>query len=1104
MKKITFLFFVMICFAFSWQGKAQVYIQESLDSGVPSGWSNAGYYFSNSNSSYYCEGSGNIGDNMYSSAANNGILTSPNYVGVSNGTETTVQFQWLSRPYFTNAVDYVMYVEYSTNDGADWSLVSSFAVTDTNPCTTYSEVIPASSLPIGSDFKFRIRGEWQSGDSYFYLDNLFVSQVLSCPQPSDMIASNITTNSADLSWTIGDAESTWNLEWKAGEDFTPGAGEEDASDVVTTTAQYNGMLTSLDQNTTYYVYYQADCGGGDTSFWVGYTFTTLAEVPNCVETPITPIDEATEQSAVDLVLSWTAPSSGPTPTEYIVYQYDDATGTTPTELDTVTGTSLTEDFSYGEEVFWGVVAVNGTEEAIGCDIWSFTVEDAPLGYDCSNPLAVTTLPYTTSDDTANYGNAYGASDVPSTTGAQYTNGTGSTSYLTGNEVVYSFTPANDGVFNIDATFPTSNWYALWLFEGCPFTSVVAYHTSTSGTTRSLPLLSLTGGTTYYLVVATWASSPQTTTYDLSIEEVLCPEPSNMVANNITTTSADLSWTAGGSETTWNLEWKAGQDFTPGAGEEDGADVVTTTPEYNNMLTGLTSATTYYVYYQASCGTGDSSDWIGFVFNTNCDAVTTFPWFEDFESVTTPELPSCWSRIDANTDGDVWRSYSSYGVGDSQSVGLYTDFNSGNNDDYLILPSFTLTGNERLRYSVRARSSSEPNDYEVLLSTTGNSASDFTTTLLPLTTVSSTTHEEVIMNLDAYSGDVFIAIHVPSGGLDGYYLYLDNFYVEELPSCLPPENLAAAELSSTSAEVSWDAGSSSLWNVEWGVAGFTPGTGDLVTGLTSPNYTIDNITTETEYEFYVQADCGGGDLSTWSGPYLFYIGYCAPSGTSTLTYIDAFTTTGAYTDIQNEASGLSTNNFGNYYDSQAVISAEGQTFDFSVEIVSGSVGTAIWIDWNNDQVFDASEVEFTTTSYGYDQTGSITVPAGTASGDYRMRVMIDWNDNNPGSNGACSFNNGRGEVEDYKLTIDNTLGLQDVLSPTAFTYYPNPVNNNELFLNAQKTIEAVTVFNLMGQQVMTVTPGVANYKVDMSQLTSGAYFVQVAIEGVTKTVKVIKQ
>ena len=53
---------------------------------------------------------------------------------------------------------------------------------------------------------------------------------------------------------------------------------------------------------------------------------------------------------------------------------------------------------------------------------------------------------------------------------------------------------------------------------------------------------------------------------------------------------------------------------------------------NISLTGLTDNTTYDVYVQADCGSGDESEWVGPTsFTTLCGLLTTFPYTQDFEN-----------------------------------------------------------------------------------------------------------------------------------------------------------------------------------------------------------------------------------------------------------------------------------------------------------------------------------------------------------------------------------------------------------------------------------------------------------------------------------------
>ncbi len=108
-----------------------------------------------------------------------------------------------------------------------------------------------------------------------------------------------------------------------------------------------------------------------------------------------------------------------------------------------------------------------------------------------------------------------------------------------------------------------------------------------------------------------------------------------------------------------------------------------------------------------------------------------------------------------------------------------------------------------------------------------------------------------------------------------------------PTCTPSTALVANPVYSDSATVSWVAGPGSLFNLEYGPAGFAKGTGTLITGLVDTFYTITNLLPAVDYDFYVQDDCGLGDTSIWTGPAMFSTNcpalFLAP-------YIQNFTTT----------------------------------------------------------------------------------------------------------------------------------------------------------------------------------------------------------------------
>jgi hypothetical protein len=73
----------------------------------------------------------------------------------------------------------------------------------------------------------------------------------------------------------------------------------------------------------------------------------------------------------------------------------------------------------------------------------------------------------------------------------------------------------------------------------------------------------------------------------------------------------------------------------------------------------------------------------------------------------------------------------------------------------------------------------------------------------------------------------------------------------------------------------------------------------------------------------------------------------------------------------------------------------------------------------------------------------------------------------------------------------------------FKYAPNPVYNRITLSNSEE-ISQVTVYNLLGQKMLSTTPNQLSTSIDMSSLNPSTYFVEVVSEGKTATVKVIKQ
>ena len=112
-----------------------------------------------------------------------------------------------------------------------------------------------------------------------------------------------------------------------------------------------------------------------------------------------------------------------------------------------------------------------------------------------------------------------------------------------------------------------------------------------------------------------------------------------------------------------------------------------------------------------------------------------------------------------------------------------------------------------------------------------------------------------------------AVHVP-------HTPFDIVIVENL--CPDPEMLHVINVTGTYVDLTWTASVPGTWNIEWGEGNFVFGEGAIIYGVTENPYTLYGLSPTTEYDFYVQQDCGGGTTSNWVGPFKFWTDVLCPS------------------------------------------------------------------------------------------------------------------------------------------------------------------------------------------------------------------------------------
>jgi len=96
------------------------------------------------------------------------------------------------------------------------------------------------------------------------------------------------------------------------------------------------------------------------------------------------------------------------------------------------------------------------------------------------------------------------------------------------------------------------------------------------------------------------------------------------------------------------------------------------------------------------------------------------------------------------------------------------------------------------------------------------------------------------------------------------------------------------------------------------------------------------------------------------------------------------------------------------------------------------------------------------------------------------------------------NTGQFQVSAYHSSLS-----APTFDSASFKAYPNPVKD-VLKLSYSQDMTSVSVFNLLGQQVINKSLNASEAQVDMSNLAAGTYLVKVVVDNQVKTIKVVKQ
>ena len=337
----------------------------------------------------------------------------------------------------------------------------------------------------------------------------------------------------------------------------------------------------------------------------------------------------------------------------------------------------------------------------------------------------------------------------------------------------------------------------------------------------------------------------------------CGKPYNLDVANITTTTADFTFTAAMST---DNEW----EYAICTGNETADNAAISGPASDTAfsVSNLTPGTTYTAYVRTACDVDEYSAWSAPITFTTICVETTIPIVENFDSLASSSFPNCWTRHSTYGEGYPYVN-ASYSTSGTKSLYFYC---GPSTYTMAVLPPFDATTNPvnslQISFNMRVYYStanmmvgvmSDPND---------------PTTFVAVDTLQPTVTEAFdyyLVSFANYAGNgEYVALKTLPTGSNYCSYYIDDLVLETIPSCPKPLHVTVSSITQTTASIAWEEmGSATAWNIK-----LDDGTNETIVAANSNPFTVSNLTTATAYTVSVQADCSAGDQSEWSGTTAF--------------------------------------------------------------------------------------------------------------------------------------------------------------------------------------------------------------------------------------------
>lgn len=741
----------------------------------------------------------------------------------------------------------VLFIE--AYDGTNWNIVNTIQQGTTG--WELFEFVVSSAIINTNQVKLRFRAEDGGGVQYYgdmAIDDVSIIEAPSCPDPTNLSALIASSTSADLSWTENGSATTWRVEYGA-PGFTPGTGTQ------TGLVGNPFTLTGLNTNNSYDYYVRSICGASDSSQLVGpFTFTVgmplsgIYTIDSSMSTNGTNFQNFTDFTSVinhfgvaGQVTVNVVAGSGPY-NEQVIFN-------------TIPGVSATNS-----------VTINGNNNTINYEAVSGDYRQ--LGFDGSEYITVRNLNITSLSTTYGYG-------------VHFTNGAS-------NIFIDS---CNFDLSSITSTSSTNSGGAI---SSSSVTSTTGGAGSNYITIANSTFDGGSGAGMYYGMRFNGASAAA---MDSNIR-IINNQISNFYVYGIALDDVSASYIEG------NDVNRAGKIsvssfyglYTTGGCERDtiNANAFHDSHTSASSLTGLS----YVIYNSANDAPASGPNIFvnNLIYNINSNG-TTYAIYNsgsDYQYYVHNTVSLDDPNATGGTTRGVYQTTAATGVlvqnniisitkgGSGVKHGLYFNTSTSSiisdyNDIYV-----NSSGTGAQYYGYTGGNKSSLADWQA--SSYGLNSLDVDP--LFVSNVSDLTPGNPLIN------NMGTNLGVP---IDFYGVARtatpDLGAIEFVPpACIQPSMASASAIGTDSAIVSWvEGGSATKWEVQYGITGFTLGSGISTIVNVDTFMIINGLTSNTSYDFYVRAICGSSDSSAWTSATTFSTLFqtCGPSSATTLPFIEGW-------------------------------------------------------------------------------------------------------------------------------------------------------------------------------------------------------------------------